>query len=93
MLRYTIKRILLMPILLLIVALLIFLLLNMSEADPVLNMLPSEYTQEQYDAMAAKYGLDKPILVQYFNWIKGILHADLGISYKTRGRLFGALNI
>ena len=85
MLRYTIKRILLMPILLLLVALLVFVLLNLSDADPVLNMLPSEYTQEQYDALAAKYGLDKPLLVQYFNWIKGILHGDLGTSYKTRG--------
>ncbi len=85
MLKYTIKRILLMPILLLLVALLVFVLLNLSDADPVLNMLPSEYTQEQYDALAAKYGLDKPLLVQYFNWIKGILHGDLGTSYKTRG--------
>ena len=85
MLRYTIKRLLLMPILLLIVALLIYLLLNLNGADPLQNMLPQEYTQEQYDALAAKYGLDKPILVQYFNWIKGILHGDLGTSYKTRG--------
>ncbi len=85
MLRYTIKRILLMPILLLLVALLVFVLLNLSDADPVLNMLPSEYTQEQYDELAARYGLDKPLLVQYFNWIKGILRGDLGTSYKTRG--------
>ena len=85
MLRYTIKRILLMPVLLLIVALLIYLLLNLNGADPLQNMLPSEYTQEQYDALAAKYGLDKPILVQYFNWIKGIVQGDLGTSYKTRG--------
>lgn len=85
MLRYTIKRILLMPILLLIVALLIYLLLNLNGADPLQNMLPQEYTQAQYDELAAKYGLDKPILVQYFNWIRGILHGDLGTSYKTRG--------
>jgi len=85
MLRYTIKRILLMPVLLLIVALLIYLLLNLNGADPLQNMLPQEYTQEQYDALAAKYGLDKPILVQYFNWIKGVCQGNLGISYKTRG--------
>ena len=56
MLRYTIKRILLMPILLLIVALLIYLLLNLNGADPLQNMLPQEYTQEMYDQLAAKYG-------------------------------------
>jgi peptide/nickel transport system permease protein len=53
-----------LPIMLLVVALLIFILLNLSESDPVVLMLPSEYTQEQYDAMAAKFGLDKPIMVR-----------------------------
>ncbi len=63
MLKYAIKRILMVPILLLLVALFIFILLNLSEADPVLLMLPQEYTQADYDAMAAKFGLDKPLIV------------------------------
>ena len=64
MLKYTIKRLIMLPIMLLVVALLIFILLNLSESDPVVLMLPSEYTQEQYDAMAAKFGLDKPMMVR-----------------------------
>ena len=84
MLKYTIKRIIMVPIMLLVVALLIFVLLNLSEADPVLNMLPAEYTQEQYLDLQAKYGLDKPLIVQYFNWVKNAVQGDFGTSYKSR---------
>lgn len=84
MLKYTIKRIIMVPILLLLVALLIFVLLNLSESDPVVLMLPSEYTQADYDAMEARFGLDKPMAVQYFNWVKNAVQGDLGLSYKTK---------
>lgn len=85
MLKYTIKRIIMVPILLLLVALLIFVLLNLSQSDPVVMMLPAEYTQEDYDAMQQKFGLDKPVIVQYFNWVGKAITGDLGISYKTKG--------
>lgn len=85
MLKYTLKRILMVPIMLLLVALLVFILLNLSEADPVLNMLPAEYTQEQYEAVQQKYGLDKPLMVQYFRWVAGAVQGDMGTSYKSRG--------
>ena len=32
-------------------------------------------------ALNAKYGLDKPFYVQYGNYLLGLLHGDLGISY------------
>ena len=32
------------------------------------------------DKLRAEYGLDKPIMVQYFHWIGGIFHGDLGKS-------------
>ena len=85
MLKYALKRIIMVPILLLLVALFIFLLLNLSQSDPVVLMLPSEYTQEDYDAMAAKFGLDKPLMEQYGNWVVDAAQGDLGTSYKTKG--------
>ena len=59
MTKFIIKRILMIPIMLLCVALLVFLLLNISAADPLLSILPSEYTQEEYDALEHELGLDK----------------------------------
>ena len=37
-------------------------------------------------ALNAKYGLDKPFFVQYANFLTGILHGDLGISYSYQDR-------
>ncbi|RCX16055.1 peptide/nickel transport system permease protein [Anaerobacterium chartisolvens] len=85
MIKYTINRIIMVPILLLLVAFFIFILLNLSESDPVVLMLPSEYTQADYDAMEAKFGLDKPMPVQYFNWVVNFVQGDMGTSFKTQG--------
>lgn len=84
MLKYVIKRIILVPFLLIAIAALIFFLLNLSEADPVLMMMPSEYTQEDYDAMAERFGLDKSKPEQFVNWIADAVRLDFGTSYKTK---------
>ena len=39
------------------------------------------YSEEQLAALKAKYGLDKPVMEQYFIWIKGVLRLDFGTSY------------
>ena len=85
MTKFIIKRIILLPVMLLCVALLVFILLNMSDSDPVLTALPTEFTQEQYDAKKAEMGLDKPLIVQYANWVKNAVTGDFGTSYKSNG--------
>ena len=84
MLKFVIKRIIMVPFLLLAIAALIFFLLNLSEADPVLMMMPSEYTQEDYDAMAERFGLDKPLPEQFVNWVVDAVQLDFGTSYKSK---------
>jgi oligopeptide transport system permease protein len=32
-----------------------------------------------------QYGLDLPIPVQYWNWLKGVVHGDFGVSFQVRG--------
>lgn len=85
MVKFVVKRIIMLPIMLLCVAFLVFMLLNLSEADPLLTMLPTEYTQEQYDELEHEMGLDKPLLVQYGRWVVNAVRGDFGTSYKTRG--------
>ncbi|MBB5266026.1 peptide/nickel transport system permease protein [Catenibacillus scindens] len=84
MLKFVIKRIIMVPFLLLAIAALIFFLLNLSEADPVLMMMPAEYTQEDYDAMAERFGLDKPLPEQFVNWVVDAVQLDFGTSYKSK---------
>ena len=85
MLRYVFKRLLIMIPVVLGVVFIVFSINRLSPGDPVVAILGVDYTQEQYDAKYEELGLDDPFLVQFFNYIKGIvLEGDLGTSYKTK---------
>lgn len=85
MLRYIIKRIVLIPITLLIVSMLLFFLINLNSVDPATTLLPSTATQEDRDALHVKLGLDKPLIIQYGSYIKNALSGNLGDSWYTKG--------
>ncbi|WP_336294212.1 ABC transporter permease [Bartonella sp. CB169] len=46
--------------------------------DPVLAMLGDNISQEAYDAMFYKLGLDKPLIVQYWNYLRDVFSLNLG---------------
>ena len=70
-----------MLLVLLGIMLFVFIISRVS-GDPVPNLLGDTYTQEEYDAMRTKLGLDKPILIQFYENVKGIVtEFDLGTSY------------
>lgn len=64
-----------------------FLILSALPGDPVTIMLGASgqvaATPEQVAALEAEYGLDKPLIVQYFAQLAGLLHGDLGTSYTS----------
>jgi len=55
------------------------------------NILGPNANAAQVAALNAKLGLDQPILVQYFNWLSGVFHGDLGTSYFTSEPITSAL--
>jgi peptide/nickel transport system permease protein len=63
---------------------LVFFAMRLLPGDPIRMLLSqnqqSEITPEQIDFMRHQYGLDKPMIVQYFNWLGSILQGDLGRS-------------
>lgn len=86
MLKYTVKRLLLLIPVILCVALLIFVIMSFTPGDPAVIILGENATPEQVDALHEKLGLDDPLLVRFFNYIKGIVtRFDFGTSY-TNGR-------
>jgi len=92
MLNYTIKRLIMIPFMLLVIALLIFFFLSLSKADAITQMLPTQYTPEDYYALQHELGLDKPVIVQYANWVwKIVTKGDFGMSYKTRGPVWSEI--
>lgn len=62
------------------VSLLTFIIVHLTPGDPVKLMMGPEATAEQIEAMRVQLGFDKPLPVQYLNYMGGILKGDLGTS-------------
>ena len=84
MVTYIVRRLILALIVLVIITLMIFLVIRLLPGDPIyLYMSRQEQqtlTEEQIQAARHQFGLDKPIVVQYFEWINGIFHGNFGDS-------------
>ena len=81
MIEYLIKRIVQIIPVLLIVSFLIVSITRLVPGDPVRNILGEEATQEQYQELSEKFGLDKPILIQYGTYVKNLIKGDMGRTY------------
>lgn len=81
LLIYSLKRIGTAILTLLLVAAITFFLMNAIPGSPFMT---DKSTPEQIALANAKYGLDKPLIVQFVNYIKNLLHGDLGTSLKMQ---------
>lgn len=60
--------------------------MNLASGDPAEIILTSQgtvVTPELLNTVRVEMGLDKPFIIQYFNWLNGVVHGDLGNSYAT----------
>jgi len=86
MLRFIVKRLLLLPLLLLVFTVVVFALVQAPPGDflssyvAMLATSGSSMDAAQVAALERQFGLDKPVYVQYFRWVGGILRGDLGLS-------------
>jgi len=81
MIKYILKRILQMIPAILITSLLIFVGMNLTSGDVARTILGDRASEEQLQAKRVELGLDKPIIVQYFNYMAKLCTGDLGKSY------------
>lgn len=80
--RYVLKKLLGMIPIILIVSAVVFFLLRMSGVDPVTVMIgEKQATDELRESLKTQFNLDKPLLTQYWIWLKGVLTGDLGVDY------------
>ena len=85
MLRYILYRLLVFLPTLLGVSVIVFLAIRMVPGDTIIAMLGTEaglLTDTQRDALRAYFGLDRPLLDQYFFWIGEVLNGNFGISVR-----------
>ena len=83
MIRYALTRLALLLLGLLVASALIFLTLRVLPGDVAQLIAGLNATPEQIDAIRDRLGLDAPLVVQYLQWIGGILTGDLGSSQLT----------
>ena len=92
-LKFIIKRIFYLLILLLGVATIVFVLTRLVPTDPVAANLSQRNlnNEEMVNAFRAKWGLDKPVWQQYLIYLKGLLQLDFGTSIRTGKQVLSEL--
>ena len=81
---YVVKRIIAAIVTIILISTITFFLMYLVPGGPFLaEKSPSAQTMA---ALEEKYGLDKPLHIQYFNYMKNLIKGDLGLSMKLRGR-------
>jgi peptide/nickel transport system permease protein len=80
LLRYIITRILLTIPMILILVSLVFVVLRIMPGDPVESMLGAHAPQEVIEQKREELGLNKPIIIQYFEYLGQLARLDLGRS-------------
>jgi peptide/nickel transport system permease protein len=81
---YTIRRLLYSVPILFGVALVVFALFNVVGGDPAQMLLGKHATAERVEAVRHELGLDRPMHIQFVNYLKEIVTFDFGKSYTTR---------
>ncbi|MFM7086475.1 MAG: ABC transporter permease [Cyanobium sp.] len=84
LLRYLASRLALAPLMLWLIATLVFLLLRVAPGDPIDALLGPKAPAAARAALRAQLGLDQPLPVQYGHFFSQLLHGDLGVSQASK---------
>jgi peptide/nickel transport system permease protein len=91
LLKYLLRKLILLIPVLFIVSILISSLIYMSPGDPVRVMLGLRANQEAVEKIRAELGLDKPIYIRYLKWLGNTVRGDLGRSLQRNERVIGMI--
>jgi peptide/nickel transport system permease protein len=80
---YILRRLLQIVPTVLMITFVVFVMMQSIPGDPVVALLGDAYTEEDAIKVRETYGLDKPVLMQYFIWLGKLLRGDWGASILT----------
>lgn len=83
LIQYIIKRLLFLIPVMLGVLVVTFFIARILPGDPLFLMIGREVDQELIDQVRLEMGLDKPVTVQFYLYVKGIVRGDLGMAWHT----------
>jgi len=84
MAKFILRRLLNTTFVVLGLSTLVFFVLRVIPGDPAALLLPPTAPKEAVDALRLSLGLDQPLYIQYVRFLQGILHGDLGNSYRLK---------
>ncbi|HEU6443860.1 MAG TPA: ABC transporter permease [Gaiellaceae bacterium] len=84
MLRFVVRRLMLLVPILLGLSILVFLWIRALPASPAVSLLGERATPESIAQIEEQYGLDEPIHVQYWSYLKTVAQGDLGTTIRSR---------
>jgi peptide/nickel transport system permease protein len=79
---YVLKRVLIAIFTMFLVLTVVFFVFRLGGADPVSIMLPPDATPRDAEKLTRTFGLDKPLSVQYANFMKNAVRGDFGQSFR-----------
>jgi peptide/nickel transport system permease protein len=82
-LEYIIRRLAMAVLVLVSVSIITFIIARVVPSDPAAAWVGAHPTREQIALATERLGLDRPLYVQYFRYMSGLLQGDLGNSIKT----------
>lgn len=91
MARYVLRRTAQAAVVLLGVSVLVFLLVHLVPGDPVRTAMGPRFDPEVYERLRERAGFDRPLPVQYGQWLAGAATGDLGVSFRTGRPVTGSL--
>ena len=81
--KYVLKRLLMLIPVIIGVTFVVFFILNLAPGDPAAIILGDQATAEALAMKREELGLNDPIFVRYFHYMRDLLHGSLGVSYKN----------
>jgi len=86
--RYVIKRLLMLIPVIIGISFLVYFVIDLAPGDIISQIAPEDATIEELEQLREEMGLNKPILLRYLDYMKGMLRGDLGTSYITGEPVF-----
>lgn len=84
MFQYVVRRLALGLLAVLCVTVLLFAIMQAMPGDPIRMVADPRMPAERIEALKVRWGLDRPVYVQYFVWLSNIVTGDMGTSIATR---------
>lgn len=80
---YLTRRVGSMVVVLILLSLIVFIIIRI-KGDPVMHLVPATATMEEIAQLRRAYGFDRPLLTQYWDFLRELIRGDFGHSFRYR---------